>query len=223
MAAPSVIELSHVTFGFPGRPALFEDLALRIDAGRYYVVEGPSGSGKSTLLRLMNRLEEPEAGTIRFQGKPLDDHSPARLRQAVSLIQQTPTVVDASVRDNLLLPFGFRVNRGVAPPDDSTLQATMGRFLMEGVALDQNAMELSMGQRQRLCFVRALLLEPHVLLLDEPTASLDDESAGIVEEAAWDLNREKGLTVVNVSHRGTVPQAAEHVRLHVAEGTVTVA
>ena len=218
-----VIQLAEVTFGFPGKAELFSALDLSLPEGGYYLVVGPSGSGKSTLLRLMNRLEEPLSGTIRFRGDNLATLSPPDLRRRISLIQQTPTVVDASVRSNLLLPFGFHVNLGLDRPDEEILRERMDRFLLNNVSLDDNALELSVGQRQRLCFIRALILNPAVLLLDEPTASLDRESADIVEKAARDLNREQGLTVVNVSHRGTGRETEAMITLQVDRGTVVVA
>jgi putative ABC transport system ATP-binding protein len=217
----ALLECRGVTFGYGARePVLGGDggLDLAVAPGAFVLVEGPSGSGKSTLLRLFARLETPASGQVRFRGRPLDQWDPPELRRRVVLLQQTPALVDGSVRENLLLPFSFRANADRTPPGDEELAGRLHDFLLSGVGLEDDALALSVGQRQRLALIRALLLRPEALLMDEPTSALDPESAQVVEQRAEALNLERGLTVVMVSHRGYGPQRVSPVRLRVAGG-----
>jgi len=201
MDQETIIEFSRVSFSFGQGPSLFQDVSLKVLSGSFCLIQGPSGSGKSTLLRLINRLEEPSAGQIFFKDRPLISFHPPRLRRSILFIQQTPTVFDGTVRDNLLLPFTFKNNRDLVRPGEAELKKLLEDFLLQGLSLDDHAQTLSGGQLQRLCFIRGLLLQPEVLLLDEPTSALDSESAEIVESVTRRLIIESGLTVILVSHK----------------------
>lgn len=217
-----VITLSKVTFSYAGGKTLFQDLSLELPGGGFYLVRGPSGAGKSTFLRLVNRLEEPSHGHLMFEGRPLTAYSPPLLRRKILYIQQTPTSVETTVRENLLLAFSFKNNRDLTPPDDDTLRSRLDNFLLYDIDLDTRASTLSVGQLQRLCFVRGLLLNPKVLLLDEPASALDEESASIVEETAERLCAESGLTVLMVSHRAFTPRWVKHKLIQIAKGQMKV-
>lgn len=199
------IALHRVTFAYPDGPTVLEDASLLVDDGTFALVRGPSGSGKSTLLRLLCRLEEPQSGTILFNGESIDDMVPAELRRAVAYVQQTPNLLPGTVRDNLLLPFTFKANAALTPPTDEAMRSRLADFLLAGVGLDSRADTLSVGQSQRVCLIRSLLLAPQILLLDEPTASLDADSARVVLDKAVELNR-GGMTVIMISHSETVPE-----------------
>lgn len=192
--------------------SIFCNLSFRIPRGAFVLLRGSSGAGKSTLLRLLARLTPPTKGRLLFAGKDYIDYPPPELRSRVSYLQQSPTVLDDSVRHNLLLPFGFRQNRQRSAPDDAALRAALDEFLLQGVALTDNASLLSVGQKQRLCFARSLLLKPEVLLLDEPTSALDLESRKVVE-ARTDAAHQQGVTIVLVSHneQETHERRAPHV------------
>jgi len=220
MPAKDIIEFSSVSFSFPRESPLFTDLSFGLMSEAFYLMRGPSGAGKSTLLRLINGLEEPLEGKILFKGRPLCSYSPPLLRRSVLYIQQIPTVIDASVRDNILLPFTFKNNIHMERPDDDRLKTLLDDFVMQGVGLDDNALVLSTGQLQRLCLIRGILLSPEVLLLDEPTSALDAESGRVVESAIRRLNRESGLTVLIVSHHELEFERTTPVVLEVAEGKI---
>lgn len=220
MAATSIIDFCQVSFGFSVEAPLFTGLTLTIREGGFYLVQGPSGAGKSTFLRLINRLEEPSSGEILFKGRPLSSYSPPLLRRSVLYVQQTPTVIDASVRENLLLPFSFKNNAHLEQPEDERLKTLLTDFLLLGVGLGDNALTLSLGQLQRLCFVRGLLLSPDVLLLDEPTSALDRESGQVVESMVERLNRESGLTVLTVTHKEPRPDLITPRILKITEGRI---
>jgi ABC-type multidrug transport system fused ATPase/permease subunit len=106
-----VIEFAKLKFSFSDTRVLFENLSLKLNSGSFYLIRGPSGSGKSTFLRLINRLEEPSAGDIFFNSRRLASYSPPLLRRSILYIQQTPTAIDGTVRQNLLLGFTFKNNR----------------------------------------------------------------------------------------------------------------
>lgn len=209
MPSSPCLELEGISFAYPDGPSLLEEASFLFDQGGYYLVRGPSGSGKSTLLRLLCRLEEPQCGRLLYHGKPLDKIDPAAYRRRVAYVQQMPTLLAGPVRDNLLLPLAFKANDDLNQPTDSELQSMLDSFLLEGVSLDSQANALSVGQSQRVCLIRSLLLGPEVLLMDEPTASLDMESARVVLDKAQELKQD-GMTVVMISHSEERPTGVTH-------------
>lgn len=222
MSKRTIIRFDKISFIYPEGIALFNDIHLALMEGGFYVVRGPSGSGKSTLLRLMNRLENPSQGEIYFEDRSFSSIPAPELRRQILYIQQTPVVTDGSVKDNLLLPFSFRNNKDLPLPDDDQLKKWLDDFSLEQVSLDKQARNLSVGQQQRLCLIRGLLLSPSVILLDEPTSALDDESSRIVELMAETLCHDKGKTIILVSHREFVPRLVKPVNIEVREGGITL-
>jgi UDP-glucose/iron transport system ATP-binding protein len=194
------LECRQVSFAYPKKPAVFDQVSLTFPAGSFNWLRGPSGCGKSTLLRLLGRLLEPSQGQINFNGQPLPSFDPPSFRRQVVYLQQTPVVLDASVHENLLLPFSFKVNQALLPPEENFLSARLEEFLLRGISLLTPATSLSVGQKQRLCLLRAMLVKPSVLLLDEPAAALDKESARVVLEMVQRLNREQGVTIILAAH-----------------------
>ena len=170
------------------------------------MIKGRSGTGKSSLLRLMNRLEDPREGEVRYKGRAYASYDPEMIRSTILYVQQTPIVINGSIKDNLMLPFTFRINRKKTRPDDNTLLKLMDEFHLGNIRLDGSAGHLSVGQSQRICLIRGLLLSPEVILLDEPTSALDDESCRIVESSVVRLCRESGTTVIMVNHRKFDPE-----------------
>jgi putative ABC transport system ATP-binding protein len=152
---------------------------------------GASGSGKSTLLRLLNRLDAPTHGTVRFRGDDVATVDPLALRRTVAYLSQRAVCLPGTVLDNLRL----------ADPrvDAEAAAATCARVGLDGVPLDQDATSLSGGEAQRLCLGRALLTEPAVVLADEPTAALDAGQRDGVERLVADLVAD-GVRVVWVTH-----------------------
>jgi len=216
-----VFEFDNVSFAWPGGRTVLEKQHFSLYKGDFIVVRGPSGSGKSTLLRLMNRFESAGSGTIRYMDIALEDWHPARLRQQVVYLQQTPVVLGDAVRENLLLPFRFSANKDKTPPDDEKLRLFLDQIKLKEVGLDDPGDTLSGGQRQRLSFLRALLLGPEVLLLDEPTASLDTESKTIVEDLA-EAHCLAGHTVIMVTHDDFHPRQVPAMTLTIENGRVSI-
>ena len=220
MTESSFIDFHNVTFGFPEQATLFMDLTLSIQKGAFYLVKGPSGVGKTTFFRLMNRLEVPNSGEIRFKGKLLGDYPPPQLRHSLLHIQQTPAVMDGSIQENLLLPFSFKNNHHLKKPDHHELKNLLREVHLHNLGLNEHAMNLSVGQLQRICLIRGILLSPEVLLLDEPTSALDRDSAGAVMALLERLNVESKLTLLIITHKRYTPVHIEPRFLNVTHGRI---
>lgn len=209
----------NVTFAYPGGRRVLDDACFEIPEKAFALVRGPSGTGKSTLLRLMNRLEEPQSGTIYYRGRPLVDFDPPLLRQKVAYLHQVPVIQDITVRETLLMPFAYLANKMLTPPSDGELASRLDELLLDTIDLNAPAAALSVGQRQRLCLARATMTGPDVLLLDEPTASLDRESETIVEQITETLCA-AGTTIVMVTHNAFTPTSVPIVTIRVQKGKV---
>jgi tungstate transport system ATP-binding protein len=170
---------------------------LNIRTGEILAIVGPSGSGKSTLLRLLNFLEPPTAGRITYGLEVFGAERTVSLeaRRSVTTVSQRPILLDRSVRANV--EYGLRL-RGERDGQGQVREALqmVGLAALEG----QAARTLSGGEAQRVALARALVIRPHALLLDEPTANLDPYNVGVIEEAARRLNTELGTTIVLVTH-----------------------
>jgi phosphate transport system ATP-binding protein len=193
-----------------GNVLAVRSVSLDVPANEVTAIIGPSGCGKSTLLRTMNRMHEmvPGArttGQVFFLNQDIyaDGVNPITLRRHVGMVFQRPTPFPTmSIRDNVAA--GLRVQPG-EKLDRARVEEVVERALREAALWDEvkdrlrtSALGLSGGQQQRLCIARALATSPHVLLLDEPTASLDPLSAQKVEELVYELRR--STTVVIVTH-----------------------
>lgn len=185
-----MLEVCGASLERAGR-AVLRDVDLVVPGRGVTVLLGPSGSGKTSLLRLLNRLEAPSAGVVRFHGRDIAALDPLRLRRRVGMVFQRPTPFPGSVRDNLR----------VAAPDASelTLSGLLARAGLAASFLDRRADDLSGGEAQRMCIARALAATPEVLLLDEPTSSLDRAVTAVVERSALRLASE-GVPLVWVTH-----------------------
>ncbi len=171
--------------------------ALDVRRGEVLAVVGPSGAGKSTLLRLLNFLEAPSRGRIAFAGQWLGepDTVPLAVRRRAVLVFQRPVLLSGSVFDNVA--YGLRV-RG-AGDVRSSVEAVLARTGLLHLKRAESR-TLSGGEVQRVALARALVVEPEVLLLDEPTANLDPAHVRAIEAMIQQANQGAGTTVVIVTH-----------------------
>ncbi len=186
----------HVTKRYEGRTVL--DVArLDIRRGEILAIIGPSGMGKSTFLRLLNFLEPPTTGEIRFRGVVFDgsQEAPLALRRRVTTVFQQPVLLRRTVAANV--GYGLRL-RGQSDRADR-IHAALDEVGLGRLA-GQPARTLSGGEAQRVALARAMILRPDALLLDEPTANLDPYNVGLIEQIVARLNREQGTTIVLVTH-----------------------
>jgi tungstate transport system ATP-binding protein len=170
---------------------------LDIRRGEILALVGPSGAGKSTLLRLLNFLEPPTEGLIRFLNTEFTPHSevPLKLRRRVTTVFQRPILLNRSVWDNVA--YGLKI-RGLCD-SDGAIETTLEQVGLSTL-MRERARTLSGGEAQRVALARAMVLKPDVLLLDEPTANLDPYNVGLIEEIARSLNQVRGTTLVLVTH-----------------------
>lgn len=189
-------QLTHVTKVYQQR-AVLQIEQLTIGAGEMLALVGPSGAGKSTLLRLLNFLETPSSGTLTFQGAAFSDQQPMSLalRRTVTTVFQRPLLLHRSVRANVEFGLQLRSRRTNHVAVATALEAVGLHHLA-----NQPAHTLSGGEAQRVALARAIVIEPTVLLLDEPTANLDPYNVKLIEETVLRLNQEQGCTVVLVTH-----------------------
>ena len=193
---------------------------LTINKGDCVVLVGPSGCGKSTFLRCLNRLEEPDGGEIIFNGKAVTDHDIDHVRQKMGMVfQHFNLFPHLTVKKNITLA-PVRLGLMKQPEADKKAMELLERIGLADKA-DTYPNMLSGGQKQRIAIVRALAMNPDVLLFDEPTSALDPEMVGEVLELMKELAR-SGMTMVCVTHEmGFAREVASRV-IFIDEGVVKV-
>jgi len=193
-----LIEVAGLTHSYSERDVL-QDLNLSIGRGEIFALIGPTGAGKTTLLRIIDLLEVPHAGEIYFDGKCIPRSGKQRLeiRRRMSFIQQKPQVFNLSVYDNIACGLGWR-------REEKNKIADKVDRIVELVGLEgyrnRNARTLSGGEAQRVALARSLVLEPEVLLLDEPTANLDPVSTDKIEQLISYVARQRNTTMIMATH-----------------------
>jgi tungstate transport system ATP-binding protein len=185
-----LFRLTDVTVRRGGREIL-EIPRLELPAGQVTVLMGPSGAGKSTLLRLLAGLEAPDAGQVEARGREGRPLTPG----VVTMLFQRPILLRRTVRQNVAYGLGSRPH----PKRLAEVEALLDRLRLSGAAR-RSARTLSGGEHQRVALARALLLEPEVLLLDEPTANLDPENVALIEALVTERQRARGTSIVWVTH-----------------------
>jgi putative ABC transport system ATP-binding protein len=186
---------------------LLREVSFSVARGETVAVVGPSGAGKSTLLRLLNRLDEPTAGSVRLDGQDTRAITPRELRRRVGMVMQRAYLFPETVAANVAY---------VPAQHGETLEPARIEEMLESVGLkgyaSREAGTLSGGEAQRVALLRALANGPEVLLLDEPTSALDEAARESVERAVEELVRARRLTCVWVTHSTEqARKVADHV------------
>ncbi|PKM85664.1 MAG: ABC transporter ATP-binding protein [Firmicutes bacterium HGW-Firmicutes-11] len=205
---------------FEFRDVLYKDILdlpdLEIQAGIVTTLVGPSGSGKSTILRLLNKMTSPTSGKIFFEGKDLAEIPSVEHRRSVAMLTQSPAMFSGTVGDNLLAGFRFQQR---PLPEETELQETLYNVHLNK-SLASSAMELSGGEKQRLALGRVLLMDATVFLFDEPSSALDEDTERFVIERLTGQAKEKGKTIVLVTHSKAVAETYSDEIVEIAGGKV---
>ena len=212
MTPPVVLELAGVQMTYGGAMVL-DVPVLAVNEGEILTVIGPNGSGKSTLLRIAGLLERPTRGVVQFRGRPVDAAGSLAERRRMAMVFQHPLLADMTVAQNVKLGLAFRGAR-----DERGTRVT--RWLERlGIAplADRRARSLSGGQAQRVALARALVLEPEVLLLDEPFAGLDAPTrAELLPDLGAILRRDRVTTMLVTHDRGEAQALGDRVAVLMA-------
>ena len=198
------LRMEHLTFSYPEQPAhALEDVSLTVEPGAFLVLCGPSGCGKSTLLRQLKTVLAPHGtrtGDILFEGTPLDALDQRTQSQRIGFVQQSPE--NQIVTDKVWheLAFGLE-SLGCDTPTIRRRVAEMASFFGIQTWFYKNVTELSGGQKQLLNLASVLVMQPSVLILDEPTSQLDPIAASDFLATLGKINRELGTTILLTEHR----------------------
>lgn len=221
-AAPPIIAVEHVfksVTDSTGTLDILRDIDFRLAARETAAIVGASGSGKSTLLSIIAGLDTPSRGTVRLDGQDLfaiDEDARAALRaQKVGFVFQSFQLMgNLTALENVMLPLEL-ANRRDARKAAADMLARVGL----GQRLAHYPKVLSGGEQQRVALARAFVVQPAVLLADEPTGSLDFATGETIMRLMFDLNREQGTTLVLVTHDRTIAAQCER-RITIDAGRV---
>lgn len=214
-----LIEVRELYKSF-GQHKVLKGINTTISKGEVVAIIGPSGCGKSTFLRSLNLLEEPTSGTVTFEGTDITDESVDinKMREKMGMVfQQFNLFPNMTIRENIMLA---PVKRGKMAKEEAAKKA---EELLARIGLldkaDVYPSQLSGGQKQRIAIIRALAMNPDVMLFDEPTSALDPEMVGEVLELMKELAAE-GMTMVVVTHEmGFAREVASRI-LFINEGII---
>ncbi|MBN2309727.1 MAG: ATP-binding cassette domain-containing protein [Candidatus Hydrogenedentes bacterium] len=200
-AAP-LLTVKDATVG-AGPVCLFEGVSLALVPGELVALKGPSGCGKTTLLRSVAGLIDLVRGEVRLEGRAPEEMGWPAFRRRVLLVHQQPVLLRGTVRENLERPFQYRAADGEFP--EARVSALFEQLRLTPEHMRRDVRNLSVGEQQRVCLVRALILEPAVFLFDEPTSALDEEATASAEGLIRDEVARRGAGALVASHDPVQP------------------
>jgi len=212
VSADTMIHVENLALHFDqGNTKALDGIDVNIYEGEFVAIVGPSGCGKSSLLHLIGTLDIPTSGEIFFRARPystIRDLSLFRRQHIGFIFQSFHLIPTLSALDNVIVPT-------IGCPGSATGHKEHARSLLSKLGLrdrlDHYPSKMSGGERQRVAVARAMINNPNVILADEPTGSLDSENALQVLDVIADLRKEKGLTVIMVTHDASVSSRADRV------------
>lgn len=226
MSAP-ILEAEGLGRRAPGGgPWLLRGVSLALGPGDRLGVEGPTGAGKTVLLRALALLDPVDRGEVRFRGRPVAERGVPAFRGRVAYLHQSPALAEGTVEENLHLPFDLAVHRdGGGAGEGARYDRGRAVDLLAALGRDEGFLakerdDLSGGERQITALVRLLQLDPEVLLLDEPTASLDPDTTAWAEELLTGWVRAPERAWIWVSHDPEQGRRVADRRLRLAAGRI---
>jgi tungstate transport system ATP-binding protein len=210
------LSITKINKSYNGKHIL-RDCSVSFERAGLYLLMGPNGSGKSTLLKICALLEEPDSGQVRFHsvsGLLIKD---LQLRRKISLVLPRIGVFNTSVFHNVA--YGLKV-RNVKKDERETRVGKALEFVGLNQKRNMNALGLSSGETQRLGIARALVLDPEILFLDEPTASLDPYNTKVIEDMIIKMREQAKMTIIMITHNIFQAQRLADTVLFMYEGTI---
>lgn len=199
------ITFNEVFFAYPSAPEkiVLNDFNLHIPGGAHYGLVGPSGCGKSTIVQLLMGFYKPHHGSLLIDGCDMQSYDLERLRSAIAVVSQEPTLFSMSIADNISvgLKNASQSDIEAAAKAANAHEFIMGLPLGYGTLLGERGSQLSGGQKQRIAIARCILRNPKILLLDESTSALDSASEHIVQLALLDVFEKERRTTITIAHR----------------------
>jgi ATP-binding cassette subfamily C protein LapB len=216
------IELDDVSFAYPGEEkAALRNVSLSISAGEKVAIIGKVGSGKTTIEKLMQGLYDPDSGAVRIDGADLRQLDPADLRRSIGYVPQDIMLFYGSVRENIVLGAPYADDNDIL--EVAKIAGVMDFVNQHPHGFDMQVGErgeyLSGGQRQAIAIARALLLDPPVLMLDEPSNSMDNSTEAILKRQLAEYAKNK--TLILITHRSSLLDLVD--RLIVIDGGRVIA
>lgn len=190
---------------------------LEINKGEITCIVGRSGGGKSTFLKLLNNMISSDKGHIKFKGKNLEEYNPIKLRREILMLPQNPVLFSGTIRDNFSITLQYN---DLELEDDKKYNELLKKVGLYNQDLDTSAEKLSGGEKQRLALARILLLDPDILLLDEPSSALDDETEKLIIEMVVSFINDKNGTLVMVTHSKKIAQRYADRIITINEGSL---
>ncbi|MBQ5700427.1 MAG: ATP-binding cassette domain-containing protein [Alphaproteobacteria bacterium] len=216
MEEKTAISFANVAARYDGTPEILTDVSFNISGGGFYFLSGASGAGKTTLLRLIYQLHKPSRGQIKLLGHVTNNMTRdeiTQIRQKMAIVFQSYSLLShLSVFDNIALP--LRV-RGVPESKIKKLVGKVLDWVGLGKYADANPLSLSGGQQQRVSVARAIIIQPSILLADEPTGNLDDENASRLMELFIQMNKMFGTTIILATHNKKLMETYKFPVIHV--------
>ena len=200
-AGPGVIEMEHVRFSYSPEVELIRDLSLRVDPGHTVAIVGPTGAGKTTLVNLLMRFYEPDGGRILLDGRDIATMTRHDVRRRTGMVLQDPWLFAGTIRENIRYGRPGASDAAVEAAARACYVDHIVRALPQGyeTVLDEDAANISAGERQLLTIARAFIADPDVLILDEATSSVDTRTELLVQQAMAALRY--GRTSFVIAHR----------------------
>lgn len=215
----AVLQLKQVSLALSiSSQYLLQDISFQLEKSERWGIVGASGSGKTTLLRLLNRLDNPTAGAIYFDNKPLTQIPVIQLRQQVVLVPQEPKLLGMTVENTLIYPLKLQQ----LPPADikSRIELVRSQLKIPTDWLERNELQLSLGQRQLVAIARALVMQPRILLLDEPTSALDAGNSDHLLETLIQISQSTETAIIMANHQlNLVEQFAQKI-IYLEQGQI---
>jgi ATP-binding cassette, subfamily B, bacterial len=205
------VEFDNVTVSFSRGAPVLERVSFVVRRSETLAIVGPSGSGKSTIADLLLRLIDPDEGRVLIDGRDVRDWPLADLRRSVALVEQEPCLLHATVAENIRYA---RPEASDAEVREAARRAALAAFIERlpqqfETIVGERGMALSAGERQRIAIARAFLVNPAILILDEPSAALDPESERRIAEGYEEVMR--GRTTIVITHRPELARRANRV------------